>query len=230
MSNFTATVTAEGFVTVQNEGFAKNISLGDYLTLLRSIADEQEEDNEVGSPIRYPSSIHSSSKTSTGYIVNLYYPEREAVLEHSCGGNYEVYMPNVMICIELREVNGRPGEFSLGNIYWLATDKEPNELPTTWPRGGNSSDHIWTLPLPNVWSDSRMCTGGNRLPSVIYYDWTMLDMLYNDVLLGSPFNNDLSVSGLRSDSSNGSTWLGVIEQWYKREDTTKFPYEKLVNY
>lgn len=229
MSNdVVATITADGFVRVQNGPFQKNISIKDYVTAISTLVAEEDQVLDQ-TTFRYPSSIHSVTKTNQGYTVNLYYPECVKTLRHTSAGRKTVYMPNVMIRVELREVQGKPNNFSLGNIRWYATDKERVALSTEWPTGGNTRDHIWTLPFPNVYGDARMCTGGNRLPSVIYQDWTVLDMLYNDVLCGSPFNNDLGVRSLE-ESMSPSQWFTFLGEHYEQEDTERFPYDKLVNY
>lgn len=223
-----ARISPEGFVEVSNGPLKKRISIKDYASVINSLVAEEDQ-NIAESTIRYPASIHSVSRTNQGYIVNLYYDEREAEVRHTAAGRHTIYMPNVMIRVELRDVQGKPGEFSLGSIRWFATDKTRIALPTDWPTSSNSRDHIWTLPLPNIFSDARMCTGGNRLPSVIYYDWTVLDMLYNDVLIGSPFNNDLSINCLE-DSMRPDAWIRHLAEHYNDEETERFPYELLVNY
>lgn len=230
-----ARIHSEGYVTVRRGDFNKKISLKDYLSVIQPLVSENDQDLS-NSAFRYPSSIHSVASTNDGYIVNLYYPERPAVLRHSNGDSYDVDMPNVMIRVTLRTVGGDKGKFSLASIYWYATDKDRIGLPLEWPSGTSSRDHIWTLPLPNMFNDARMCTGANQLPSVIYRDWTVLDMLYNDVLLGSAFNNDLSVCSLASGSTSGASWLYTLAG-YKRdiieeegEGNSRFPYHLLTNY
>lgn len=224
----TATVHSDGFVEVANGKFKKKISIKDYVSVLKILVAEEDQDLE-GATFRYPSSIHSVTKTASGYIVNLYYDEREAEVRHTSAGKHTIYMPNVMIRVQLNEVQGKTGEFSLGSITWFATDRTRISLPTEWPSGSNSRDHIWTLPLPNIFSDAHMCTGGNRLPSVIYYDWSVLDMLYHDVLIGSPFNNDLSIN-CTSEHYHPGDWIRYLSDHYKDEESAGFPYSELVNY
>lgn len=227
-SNVVATITPDGYVSVQNGPFTKNISIKDFAAAISTLVAEEDQVLDQTS-FRYPSSIHSVTKTNQGYTVNLYYPECVKTLRHTSAGRKTMYMPNVMIRVTLKEIQGRTNNFSLGDIYWYATDKDRIALGTDWPRGGSSRDHIWTLPFPNVYGDARMCTGGNRLPSVIYQDWTVLDMLYEDVLCGSPFNNDLGVRSI-SESMNPSQWFNFLGDHYEQEDTERFPYDKLVNY
>lgn len=225
----TATISSDGFVEVENGRFKKRISIKDYASVISGlVADEDQSLTE--STFRYPSSIHSVTRTNQGYIVNLYFDEREATVRHTSAGRHTIYMPNVMIRVTLREVQGKTGEFSIGAVHWYATDRTRISLPTEWPTGGNTRDHIWTLPLPNMFGDARMCTGGNRLPSVIYYDWTVLDMLYNDVLIGSPFNNDLSICSVEDRPGSPGQWIEHLGEHYLNEETEGFPYSELVNY
>ena len=221
-------ITSEGYAEVSNGLFRKKISIKDFSSVINSLV-AQEDQVISNATFRYPSSLHSVTRTNQGYIANLYYTEREAEVRHTSAGKKMIYMPNVMIRVDLRNVAGKPGEFSLGSIHWFGTDKTPSSLTTDWPTGGNTRDHIWTLPLPNMFDDARMCTGGNRLPSVIYQDWTVLDMLYYDVLLNSPFNNDLSVRSLAS-SYSPTQWLNVLHDHWANEESERFPYDLLTNY
>ena len=223
-----ATLSSEGYAEVSNGLFNKKVSLKDFASVINSLIAQEDQVIE-NSTVRYPSSIHSVTRTNTGHIANLYFPEAEAEVRHTSGGKKTIYMPNVMIRVELREIQGKVGEFSLGSINWYATDKSKTALSTEWPTGGSSRDHIWTLPFPNIFGSASMCTGGNRLPSVIYSDWTILDMLYYDVLIGSPFNNDLSVPSL-SDSVGPRSWIDNLHDHWKDEESERFPYDLLVNY
>lgn len=230
MSNsINAKINNNGSVTVSNGITAKNISLKDYLGELRNLLDDQDEQDLTGKTFKFPSSIHSMSSNSSGYIINLYYPAREADLTHTTAGTRTVYMPNVMIKVNLRKVSGSEDSYSLGDIFWYATDRERVSLPSEWPSGECTQNHIWTLPLPNIFSGATMCTGHNVLPSVVYNDWTVLDMLYYDVLLGSPFNNDLSLRSVSGGHSPGG-WITYLGDWHDREDTDSFPYHELINY
>lgn len=223
-----ATISSEGYAEVSNGLFNKKVSIKDFASVINSLV-AQEDQVVSNSTFRYPGSIHSVTRTNNGYIANLYYDERECEVRHSSGGKKNIYMPNVMIRVELNNISGKPGEFSLGNIRWYGTDKSRTALPTDWPTGSNSRDHIWTLPFPNIFGDARMCTGGNRLPSVIYQDWTVLDMLYHDVLIGSPFNNDLSVPCI-SVNMSGAAWINHLHNHWKDEESERFPYDQLINY
>lgn len=222
------TVSPEGWVGVSSGDITKKISIKDFSSVINSLV-AQEDQTIANASIRYPSSVHSVTRTNTGHIVNLYYPECETEVRHTSAGAKMIYMPNVMIRVELRDIAGKPGSYSLGSLYWYATDKSRVALPVDWPTGGSTRDHIWTLPFPNIYGDSRMCTGGNRLPSVIYQDWTVLDMLYYDVLVGSPFNNDLNIPSLSNPVRPGA-WIESLNAQWANEDTERFPYELLRNY
>lgn len=221
-------INSEGYVEIKSGKFTKKISIGDFASVINTLV-AQEDQVIVDSTFRYPESVHSVTRTTTGYIVNLYYSEREADLQVAGSSPKRVYMPNVMVRLELREVAGNPGAFSIGSIRWFCTDKSRASLGTSWPTGGSSLDHIWTLPMPNIYHHASMCTGGNRLPSVIYADWTVLDMLYNDVLIGSPFNNDLGVQSTQLRHT-ASSWINTLHEHWKDEESERFPYELLTNY
>lgn len=229
MSNtIKAVVHSTGYVEVDNGRFTKKISIKDYSTVIQGLV-AQEDQAIANSTTRYPSSIHSVTRTNQGFVINLYYDAREASISHTTSGSHMVYMPNVMIRVQLFDIQGKPGEYSLGDIHWFCTDKGRTSLPTHWPTGSNSRDHIWTLPLPNMFGSAQMCTGGNRLPSVVYSDWTILDMLYHDVLLRSPFNNDLTPMGWE-EHRNAAQLVTYLGEQYLDENTEGFPYDELVNY
>ena len=227
-NTLTATISGDGYAEVSNGILNKKVSLKDFASVINSLIS-QEDQVITNSTTRYPSSVHSVIRTNQGYVVNLYFPEQEATVTHSGHTPQTIYMPNVMIRVELREIQGKQGEYSLGNINWYATDKNRTALTTDWPTSGNTRDHIWTLPFPNIFGNASMCTGGNRLPSVIYSDWTILDMLYYDVLIGSPFNNDLSVPSIKT-STIARSWINILHNHWKDEDTERFPYDLLTNY
>lgn len=224
---FKATIHSAGYVSVETGSISRNISIKDYLNLVNKAVSEGDHDVESIS-FKYPQSIHSVTNTASGYIVNLYYEETEAKMTHASAGSFDMYIPNVMVSVHLLKTSDSRG-FSIRHVYWFATDKSRQELGTQWPAGHSSLDHIWTLPFPNMYSDSHMCMGRNQVPSVIYYDWTVLDMLYRDVFLGSAFNNDLSVPS-NTISSVGNVWMRHLGEHYKDEETSRFPYEQLVNY
>ena len=222
-------INPDGYVEVSNGLFNKKISIKDFASVVNTLVS-QEDQVLSESTFRYPESVHSVTRTNQGYILNLYYKEREADVSHvSLTGPKTIYMPNVMIRVELNNVQGKPNNFSLGNIWWFATDKDRISLPLDWPTGGNTRDHIWTLPLPNMYDSAQMCTGGNQMPSVIYQDWTVLDMLYYDVLIKSSFNNDLDIRSVSSDPEPG-TWIQELHDHWVDEESARFPYDRLVNY
>lgn len=230
MSNETlvASLSADGYVEVAQGELRKKISIKDYASVINRLIDEEDQVSSE-SPIKYPSSIHSSIRTNQGYTLHLYYPETEKELQHTRVGTRKMYIPNVLISVDLQEIQGKPEEYSIGQVYWYCTDKSRTALPAEWPRGFSSQDHIWTLPFPNMFNSGSMCTGGNRLPSVIYRDWTVLDMLYNDVFIRSPFNNDLSINNV-PDHNQPQEWFNFMHEYYNDEETDRFPYHMLSNF
>lgn len=228
MSNIEAVINQQGYVTVKQGDMQKNISFKDFLNVLAQMDESIQSDSTVNF-IKYPTSVHSVAKTQRGYLMTMYFPETEADLV-AYDTTYTTYIPNVIIQVELMRIQGQDGSFAIGTLRWYATDKTRGELRHDWQP--SSTNHIWTLPFPNMYSNASMCIGGNVLPSVIYSDWTVLDMLYTDVFLGSAFNNDLSIHSLNSSYSgiDPDDWLSSLENYYNEEDTTRFPYERLRDY
>lgn len=226
MSNHVqSTIHADGYVTIKMGDVSKNISVEDYIKCLASLNKNLGGAAGSSESYRLPKGIHSFSKVSDGYVVNLYYPSVPAVIDLENYGKRTIRMPNVMIRVPLQNIVSSPGSFCLGKIKWYATPKSSTELPIEWPEGPTYDQLIHALPMPNMYSSGQMCTGKNVLPSVIYSDWSVLDMLYHDVLLGSKFNSDLNVPGVNGITSP-STWIKKLESIYK-EDPEAFPYELL---
>lgn len=227
MSNsFTSTIHEEGYVTISQGGVNKNISIQDYMKGLANICSNLENQDSSPESFRLPDSIHSFSRTSAGYTINLYYPSAPAdILYDGISGRTRIMLPNIMIRIKLQNILDKPGSYCFGNIKWFATDKLPSQLPVEWPDGPRERDHIWALPLPNIYNDGNMCTGGNVLPSVIYSDWTILHMLYTDVLIKSQFNSDLGIPNINTSARSWITKLG--EEYVKNPES--FPYGLLTN-
>ena len=219
MSEFTATLSLDGYAEIKDGPFIRRISIQDYLSVITILAGEKESVSE-GLAFRYPSSIHSVKENLDGYTLVMYYSERVVELSH-ISGRFTVPMPNVLIKVPLIEVNGQKGVYAIGQVKWFATDLSPSEVPLSLPDTGSTRDHIWTLPMPNMYSSAEMCYGDNRLPSVIYTDWSTLTMMYEDVFLGSPFNNDLTIPNL---DYSGIEWLRHLD------GLEEFPYNELPNY
>lgn len=228
-SHIDARIHAEGYVSISNEaGANKNISIPDFLRKINQL--EQENGNqaqEVGEAYTYPSSIHSVQRTTDGFIVSLYFNEREANIRHSYGESYLITVPNVMIRLELRKVNGEE-RYSIVDARFYATDKNRISLPTVFPSEPRSQEHIWALPFPNMYSGGNMCYGGNSMPSVIYRDWTVLDSVYQTLIIDASCNNDLNVPSVNDGPSDGDDWLQVLADHHERGDG--FPYTRLYNY
>ncbi len=221
MSNqLSGVIHEEGYVDVNYNGLEKRISLEDYAALVIKVKGDDEVSSNA-EMFRMPTTLHSFSNSSEGLRVNMYFPERRATLSHENGETYDVPLPNIMIAVHLKDVSNRPGHRFISSIKWMQTEKSQQDVDVVWSGYPNQSEGFPALSLPNMYSDGNMCTGENTLPSVIYTDLSILEMLYHDVLIRSEFNNDLTVPNIDSDSYSSA------RRWLERLDgATSFPYDE----
>lgn len=203
----TIQIHPDGYARVVAGAVTKNVSLSDAAQLLR-LAAENDREEATAQNIVMPSGVHGVKWHSDGSAdVVLYYPTRKVTVRHTNGRNYNVPLPNVILHIKLRKQ--ADGQWMIRDSRWKQTPE--GRLSIDMDR----LDSYQALAMPNMYSDGRMCYGSNSLPGVIYRDWTILDMLYNDILCNSNFNNDLTVPGAEC---SGSSWLNNLD------GMDEFPY------
>lgn len=208
MSSLIISMDRKDIVTVKDAtgSHLKTMSVTSFINLLKALNPEAVD--SVGRPISLPTSILTIAGSPALYSISMYFPEKEAVVRCS-GTNYNIVLPNIVLEIDLTE---GPGCWTITRTKWMMTDRSRVDYKPEYGK---------VLAMPNVYSSGSMCYGGNALPGRIYHDWTILDSLYHDVLLKSPFNNDLGVPGVGASADD---WLKTLSD--RRLNGDKFPYER----
>ena len=223
---FNAHITGEGSVEIELPmGMKRNISISDYANIIQGLADRAVTDAETETFFKYPESMFSVSRNSNGHIINMYFEEREVTIKFAGMGKKKIIMPNVLVTVELHKTSDSEA-FYIKSVKWLASNLEKHLLPTNWTNL-HSKKGVWVLPMPNVYDTGSMCTGGNQLPSIMYTNFTILDTLYSDILVGSAFNSDLRIQSIK-EFRTPKDWINVLAQELK-DGNVSFPYNLLTD-
>ena len=177
-------------------------------------------------PIFLPSNCFIFAKSIFNGIVQCYYPERKHKVKFDNtrgeGGKseYNIIFPNVIITHTL--VVDRD-KWKRTDTKFFATDKRVGQLPLEPIKNENTAAHIWTLPMPNMYSGGAMCFGRNTLISAFdKNNLRGLDWFYK-ILYTSAYNSDLSVPSLKR-GTNPVDWLDFLST------QDKYPYDYLKGY
>ena len=179
-------------------GGYKSISLLDFGKELIRIAEDQEE-TSIGTAIRFPNEMVSMRFSSSKIDMLLYFPSRKVTLKYH-DRNIKEYpgciVPNVLIKVEMTKMEGPEGiRWSMGEVKWWTTDLSSPEIPPYQSlQEGIFSGRIFAVPLPNQYGNGGMCVGHNSFRTSYENNWVAMNELYWHVLIGSPFNGDLSLN------------------------------------
>lgn len=146
----------------------------------------------------------------------MYNPGHRANVIH-LKKKYSIPLPNLLLSVTLRseQNNGETiWKSTPYDCHFYATSLSPLEVPANLSL---SDPGIAPVPLPNFYSDCRMCFGENQgIFQFVNRDFTGLEY-YFTIVENSPFNNDLSPPN-RGGRSN--------EAWFEYLSTLEeFPYE-----
>lgn len=133
---------------------------------------------------------------------------------------FTIPFPNIIITHSLQ----KEGEdWRISDTRYLATHKGIGELPLDrFLERSDTSDGIWVLPLPNIYSEGRACFGENTMLYRFSKNFRGLDW-YFKFLFSTPFNEDLQIRSLKTQHT--------VSEWIQYLSTqTEFPYDKLVDY
>lgn len=210
----------EDAVGMMHAGVEKFISIHDFMRCVQtSMGEEAETDNTPAMVM--PSNLLLFGRNKDTIEINVHWPEKDSTLVHLAGGEskYKVRMPKVIIYFKLR----KEGDFwMVQSVKYFCTEKEGIDLVGMTPsfiRNLGDKDHVYPLPIPNMYDDCRMCFGQNIPPSKFGSNLKGLDYYYH-VIEESSFNNDLSIRGNRV-SSTPKEWL---RYW---QDKKAFPYSDM---
>lgn len=230
MSELKVIISSDGYaeVPVGNDGRRKRISIKDFSKAISTLVSESDQ-NLTQDTLILPKSIYTLAKTAAGYIVTMFYKGETREMTHTSAGTHMIPLPNVIIRLNMDRIIGTHDNYSINNITWMATDKSRDELPEEIPHTPDAYSHFWALPMPNMYTSGVMCTGSNVLPRKVGNNWRVLEDLYENVLVRSKFNNDLSVPSLNQRESP-SQWFDTLATLVKEDEDATFPYHLLTGF
>lgn len=193
-------------------------------------ADTSAEDDTVAlkSPLILPPNVYLMGRGKSSLQMGMYYKGRVIPeVKFNNGGTIKSYknviFPNIIFSVTLRNTNDprdKKVKYKYSSWRVFATDRHVLSLPEQMITRDDRRSHIWTLPLPNVYDDARVCLGGNSIFTTFTDDLRTLGYMYR-MLIDSPFNGDLSIPSLAHRDYSPRDWI----EYLSGRDT--FPYEKL---
>lgn len=215
----------DNFVSLRySDGTARRISWKDYVegfnsAFMSRVASGAQEETVVASvTTRMPAncvSMHEQDMGNTLFFT-LYYPSARYDLQFNDGGKIKniesVLLPNIVIIVKLAK-NKSTNLWARQSTIYYATPKVWNQIRDMDLIAQESHrDHIWKLPLPNIFSNGGMCYGKNSVPNTFDgSDFRGIDDLHR-VIFDSPFNNDLSIPSLSGYSGSKMGWLTKLSK------------------
>lgn len=228
------------YVSVEDKhGNKKNASYSDFFSSAIGLfsdqldnTDLQLEKSNISWPINTLASSTSTEMTQAGdlkrtMLFTVYFPAFQVELRHRSTKYKDCSMPNILITFELTKtikkgVKNSTAKWDVRKATYLCTPLELHEIDIPKPVvSRDHRKHIYTLAMPNMYGDGRMCYGANTIPSSFDDDVRGLTW-YHNLLFESPFNSDLSVPGLKNGCECPS-WLGRLR------DKSTYPYWQLSN-
>lgn len=225
-----ATLRPDAVRLQAHTGEEKDISYKDFLTFLQvHTGTLQEEAGRSSTYFRLPESCIGVSFSANSIEMTLYFREAKRDLYFGSRCYKDCALPNVVIQVSMKpsrersaadkaSSGGLPSNWYVVNARWYCTDLPPGQVRI--PVSHSQSNHMWILPVPNMYDNGKMCTGDNGFPDVRGLDFRVMDSLYEDILVKGRFNNDLSVRdvsfGMRNEES-----ISLYSRCYR------FPYEIL---
>lgn len=205
---------------VMPNGMKKAISLGDFITILSKTVTEEQSINTV----LLPAGCFLMGQTLTDMKMSCYYTGkvREVEFNYKDGsrGNtkFKIPFPNIIVSHKLKKTTDH---WMHTDSKYFATSRSVTELGNDFIWERDYAKQIWTLPLGNIYPESKLCQGNNSIPKGPYkenfrgIDWHFA------VLYSSPFNNDLQIPSLKRNS--------YCDAWFTELQNHKtFPYELLI--
>lgn len=206
-------------------GMAKLVSLDSMASALVAFLSQAGE--STGKQEHFsPNLVYRERSPSSMYLL-YYYPETHRPFQYLSDLKFEkIVVPNIVIGISLTK-SGE--EWRVNSAFYLTTKLSLNQLSrerlaTSMIRNGSFT----TMPFTNVYSDGRLCYGGNSMPiSITKDDFRPLSWYY-EVLWNSPFNDDLGIYSLRDLRGK----FPHYRDWFKHlaslaEQGKPFPYDEL---
>ena len=201
------------------EGLNKEISIADFKTILNAITNEEEEKVP---PIALPYGCFMFNRSGENLYLNCYYRETKGEIKFDQRDakrlTYIIPIPNIVLSFTLKRA--KENIWQVMTVRYFCTPKTVTQLPEdifiTQPKGDQG---LHRLPFPNMYTDHKMCYGGNTMPVRFTNNLRGLDYYYQ-ILTQAPFNSDLGINGLTT-SYSPKTWFEFLST------CKEFPYELL---
>lgn len=235
INEITAVLRPDAVRLTTQTGESKDIGYTDFLQFLQKHVGVLEDDIKSATfKPRLPQSCVWMKVSKSQLDLTLYFNESVETLNFIDRTFEKCVTPNIIVQITMQpskrgtatqntgDREAFPTGWFIADARWYCTNKKPEEL--NFPISGASTDNaVWYLPVGNIYSDGRMCTGQNPYPEVMKNDFRILDTLFLDIFVRGTFNNDLSVNHVSFGIGNRD----VLELYSKCH---RFPYEILRNY
>jgi hypothetical protein len=201
------------------DGLNKEVSMSDFKNILTTLTGEEEEKIP---PIALPYGCFMFNRSGENLYLNCYYRETIGEIKFHQRDEkekkFKIPLPNMILSFNLKKAAG--GLWQVMIVRYFATSKTVTQLPDDIFITQLSGDKgIHKLPFPNMYTDNKMCYGGNTMPVRFTNNLRGLDYYYQ-ILTQAPFNSDLGVNGLTS-SYTPKSWFEFLAS------KTEFPYQLL---
>lgn len=225
MEGITADFLQESIRLHLGNDYFKYVSYEDFLSILGALIGD-ESAGQAAQPIWFPPGVFFFSKNTLSVKISMYYPECVRGIMYGAHTRRSV-VPNIIISHELK-ANGADKLRSVSTKY-LTTNKTLAELPRKFYNSPGDTG-MSTMPFGNCYTDGGLCFGTN----IKIVDFTLPDLRplhwYYDMLFTTPFNNDLTISALRTDRfrNNPAAWYEHLATL--ATEGAPFPYKDLRNF
>lgn len=223
--NVTAFYPSDDFVKVDfDNDTSKTISWEDFIEGFLNAYKPRatgEDKLEVTQTLKLPPNtfIQQYSNKGKDLTISMYYDEAVHALKYARDtGNKGIrrHVPNMVITCKF-QLNDKTKMWALRDARFLCTYLRFEELGEVTRPVSTATKGFTALPLPNMYSDGKMCYGSNSIPSSFpKNDISGISWLYT-MTVESIFNNDLSIPGIRHEIAQ---WMNEIKE--KKHEC--FPY------
>lgn len=210
-----------------SNGATRIISYSDFSQILQSFLDKAQE-SKVTSLRLLPPNLYAVEESINQIRLGFYFPERVQNINYR-GDVQPRIAPNIIITVALSRGSGdKRNDFKYRSAHYYCTNLSLGRLPKQIVT--STGPNIAILPFTNVYGEAVLCTGGNSIIQDYPGNDLRQTIWFHDMLWASPFNDDLGVRALKSDSQyrdSNSSWYKYLAQLAK--EGKGFPYSELSN-
>jgi hypothetical protein len=208
-----------------SNGMTKMVSYADFSQTVLSFLDKAQESKSTTLRI-LPSNVYLIEESIDRLNLCFYFPEKIQNVNY-LGEILPRVVPNIILNVSLtRGTGGKKLDFKYHSATYYATNLPLARLPRE--KITKSGPGISILPFTNVYDNATLCTGSNSLITDFLGNDLRGTIWYHDMLWASPFNNDIGVIAIKSNSD----YRGHPASWYAHlaklaKDGKGFPYDQL---